>query len=104
MTQLLTAASIIKSSAVQNLHTYGPVDAVTTPGRAFEMEWFAATPTTCADFKEPCVWNMSLKTSEEDRLEDLGSPEKLQITAYFPFVSDDSAHGEMMGCDSPLAL
>lgn len=47
---------------------------------------------------------MSLKTSEEDRLEDLGSAEKLQITAYFPFVSDDSDHGEMMGCDSPLAL
>lgn len=47
---------------------------------------------------------MSLKTSEEDRLDDLGSSEKLQITAYFPFVSDDSAHGEMMGCDSPLAL
>lgn len=57
-----------------------------------------------ADFKEPCVWNMSLKTSEEDRLKDLGSSEKLQITAYFPFVSDDSDHGEMMGCDSPLAL
>lgn len=31
MTQLLTAASIIKSSAVQNLNTDGPFDTVTTP-------------------------------------------------------------------------
>lgn len=75
MTQLQTAASVIKSSAVQNLHTDGPVNGVTTPGCAIEMEWYAASPTTCADFKEPCVWNMSLKTSEEDRLEDLGSSE-----------------------------
>lgn len=47
---------------------------------------------------------MSLETSERDRSEDFSSSEKLQITAYFPFVSDDSDHGEMMGCDSPLAL
>lgn len=46
MTQLLSAASIIKSSAVQNLHTDGPFDAVSTPDCVFEMEWFAATETT----------------------------------------------------------
>lgn len=34
MTQQLTAASVIKSSAVQNLHTDGPVGTVTTPGCA----------------------------------------------------------------------
>lgn len=42
LAQLLTAASIIKSSAVQNLHTDGPFDAVTTPDCVFEMERFAA--------------------------------------------------------------
>lgn len=46
LAQLLTAASIIKSSAVQNLHTDGPFDAVTTPDCVFEMERFAATWTT----------------------------------------------------------
>lgn len=38
MTQLLTAASIIKSSAVQNLNTDGPFDTVTTPDCVFEMK------------------------------------------------------------------
>lgn len=104
MTQLLTAASVIKPSAERNLHTDGPFHAVTTPGCVSEMEWFAAAQTTCADFKEPRVWNMSLETSERDRLEDFSSSKKLQITAYFPFVSDDSDHRETTGCDSPLAL
>lgn len=43
MTRLLTAASIIKSSAVQNWHTDGPFDAVSTPDCVVEMERFAAT-------------------------------------------------------------
>lgn len=38
MTQLLTATSIIKSSAVQNLNTDGPFDTVTTPDCVFEMK------------------------------------------------------------------
>lgn len=37
---------------------------------------------------------MSLKTSEKDRLKGLSFLAKLQLTAYFPFVSDESDHGE----------
>lgn len=43
MTQLLTAASIIKSSAVQNWRADGPFDAGSTPDCVVEMERFAAT-------------------------------------------------------------
>lgn len=59
---------------------------------------------TLADFRGPRGRNMSLKRSEKDRLKDFPFLEKLRLAAYFPFVSDDSHHGEMMSCDSPLAF
>lgn len=104
MTQLLTAASIIKSSAVQNLNTDGPFDTVTTPIVSLRWSDCCYLTNLHSDFRVPCVWNMSLKTSEKDRLKDFSFLEKLQLAAYFPSICDDSDHGEMMSCDSPLAF
>lgn len=104
VSQLLTAASIIKSSAVPNWHADGPIDAATAPDCVFEMQRFVATYATSTLTSQIYVWNRSLKIPEKDRLKNSSFLEKLQLTASFPFVSDDSDHEETMSCDSPPAL